>query len=394
MPSPLRPLLRALRNRRAKAFVRRAVARLAAGDEAGAIAAARAAVAAHPEHPRYHDVLAQYLTRHDAYLWNDGLRDQLLRDGQLDEAIASWQRALERGGDTDFRVHRKLGHALTWRGDFAAATVHLRRATDLGLLANRPQHVARHGDAGRVRGPDFLIIGGTKCGTTSLHEYLAQHPQVLPPIWKEIEYFRYPERGLDWYLAHFPRMPGPEFVTGEASTCYLGTRAAKHRVRAQFPNARLIALLRDPVDKAISHCHHERVLGRETRSVEAALTAELEQLEAEAPQPGADYWPDNGCVAQGMYAFLLEDWLRVFPREQLLVLPSADLYREPESTLLTVQRFLGLAEHRLAHYAVHLQGDYERRPDPVRERLARFFAPHNTRLEQLLAKKLDWTRPD
>ncbi len=394
---PLRFLTNRLRNRQAKAHLAAATAQWQAGDKEGAIASCRAAVARCPDRAWYHDSLGHVLSHHHDYWLNPELTQQLLRTGQLDEAITSWRRALALGWTSHY-TQLGLGHAFTAKGDIASATSHLRTATDLHIAATRPAHTAQFGNQGNVLGPDFLIIGGTKCGTTSLYEYLCGHPRVLPAVWKEIEYYRFPERGDAWYLAHFPRIPpsGPRLLTGEASTCYFAMSEVKDRVRAQYPNVRLIALVRDPVSKAISHCYHDRKLGCESRSPEQALARELDLLEA-MPEPWRDateYWrTERGYVWLGMYARFLEDWLTVFPREQLLILPSDELYSDPAATLAKVHAHLGLPDHREAAYPVHLQGRYEKNRSPLQDRLARFFAPHNQRLEELLGQRLPWLGP-
>lgn len=389
--------LRALRNRRAKRHIRCAHTSLASGDIAAAIASCREAVGLRPDKGRYHVELGHALTRRGAYLYHPQLCQQLLASGELDEAIASWRQALARN-TSSWHLHLCLGHALTASGDIQAASLHLSQATDLHLLETKPQHVAQHGNSGTRRGPDFVVIGATKCGTTSLYEYLQHHPQVLPAAWKEIAYYRYPERGHDWYLSHFPRMPdgNTRFLTGEASTCYIGMPSVKHLLQRDFPNARLIAMLRDPVDKAISHFHHDRKLGVETRSLEEALTSELDLLES-TEDPWSDprgYWnTERGYVWHGMYACFVADWLSVFAKEQLLVVKSEDLYEQPAETLVQVYRHLDLPNHPMETYEVHLKGSYERKRDALHERLARFFAPHNARLEEMLGKRLGWTGP-
>src|SRR5687768_13237463 len=97
--------------------------------------------------------------------------------------------------------------------------------------------------------PDFLIIGAQRGGTTSLYRYLTEHPEIDPAVRKEIHFFsRHHEQGLDWYRAHFPRRDESSLV-GEASPNYLVHPDVPARVAAALPRVKLIALLRNPVDR-------------------------------------------------------------------------------------------------------------------------------------------------
>jgi hypothetical protein len=184
------------------------------------------------------------------------------------------------------------------------------------------------------------------------------------------------------------------FLTGEASSCYLSLWDAKDLIYQRYPDIRLIALLRDPVDKAISHVHHDVKLGCEHRSVDVAINTELDILEAldDPFHDAADYWQsERGYVWLGLYAYMLENWLTRFSREQLLIIPSEDLWQRPEATVADAFRFLGIAPHQLPDYEVHLPGAYDRsKPEPVRERLRLFFRRHNEALFNLLGHTLDW----
>src|SRR5690242_8679107 len=101
--------------------------------------------------------------------------------------------------------------------------------------------------------PHFLIIGAQRCGTTSLFEYLANHPEIVPPSVKKIHFFdsEY-EKGEAWYRARFPVLENG-FITGEATPYYLFHPRVPKRVRNWNPNVKLIVLLRNPVDRAYSH---------------------------------------------------------------------------------------------------------------------------------------------
>ena len=136
--------------------------------------------------------------------------------------------------------------------------------------------------------PDFLVIGAQKAGTTALYAYLRWHPGITGPSWKEVSFFdRHWWRGEFWYRGQFPLRSGQRLV-GEASPSYLFHPLAPERVRSLVPEAKLIALVRDPVDRAYSHYQHEVALGREPLSFEDALAAEAERTRGEVVRHVAD----------------------------------------------------------------------------------------------------------
>ena len=244
--------------------------------------------------------------------------------------------------------------------------------------------------------PDFLILGAQKAGTTALYAYLRWHPGITGPAWKEVSYFdRHYRRGPHWYRGHFPIRTGDGLV-GEASPGYLFHPLAPERVRATVPEAKLIALLRNPVARALSHYHHEVALGREPLSFEEAIEAEPERTRGEEErlvrEPGyfSHAWWDYTYLARGRYAEQLERWVAVFPPEQLLVLASEELAAEPGPTYARVLEFVGAPLHELGSYPRVYEQDYgEMRPD-TRRRLERYFADSNRRLYELLGRDLGW----
>ena len=164
-----------------------------------------------------------------------------------------------------------------------------------------------------------------------------------------------------------------------------------------MPEAKLIALVRNPVDRAFSHYQHEVALGREPLSFEDALAAEDERLRGEEDRLRADpayfshVWWNYTYRARGRYAEQLERWLAVFPREQLLIVPSEDLLVEPERTHTHVLEFLGADLHRLDSYPRVFERRYKPMRPETRSRLAAEFAEPNRRLYELLGRDLGWT---
>lgn len=267
---------------------------------------------------------------------------------------------------------------------------------------------ARRATASLRLRPNYLVIGAQKAGTTSLHAYLTAHPAVLGATIKEVQYFsKFYAQGEDWYLAHFPLelrgeakrlRAGVKPAVGEASATYLFHPRAPERVHAFDPAMRLIAVLRDPVERAYSHYQMEHRWGREPLPFEDALAREI-ALEPELARMCADPSFESedavNCsyVARGRYAEQLARWLALFPREQLLVLTSDELLEDPVGAMATGARFLDIPEWRAASYPLRGVREYDTMAPETRERLARTFAPETERLEELLGRRLRWTRP-
>ena len=266
--------------------------------------------------------------------------------------------------------------------------------------------------AGRRPLPDFMIVGAKRGGTTSLYNYLLEHPQVAPlfPRRQQIKGVRFFDnnfhRGLGWYRSHFPTAARPprhqdptvrRMIAGEASPYYLFHPLAAERAGQTVPEARIIVLLRDPVERAYSH-YKERVRhGAEPcRSFEEAIDREPGRLAGEEERILADpsyhsfAHEHHSYLSQGRYLEMLPRWLERFPPEQLLIMPSGQLYANPQAALDRVLAFLGLPA-----WGLHERRQYNYHPADgmaaaTRRRLAAHYAEHNHRLAELLGIRLDW----
>ena len=206
----------------------------------------------------------------------------------------------------------------------------------------------RRGD--RMTMPNFLIIGAPRSGTTTLYEGLLEHPEVYMPSLKEPWFFalegevgpfrgpgddhnvRRGVRDLDSYRALFKGVSG-ESAVGEASTLYLYSPVAPFRIKEKTPEAKLIAILRNPVDRAYSNYMQHVQQGREMLSFTAALEAEQERIRA--------HWSPFWFYRQlGFYTEQLSRYLNIFDREQIKVFLYEDLERDLGAVLEEVFHFL------------------------------------------------------
>jgi len=167
-----------------------------------------------------------------------------------------------------------------------------------------------------------------------------------------------------------------------------------------LPNVKLIALLREPVARAFSHYRHEVGLGEEPLSFEEAIAREDERLGPDVERMATDPMYEGHAhrhysyVARGRYIEQLRNWTRHFPREQLLVLRSEDLFDDPRRVYAETIRFLGLPEHDLASYdRYNAAGELEGLTPRLREDMTDYFRPFNRQLESFLERDLGWDAP-
>ena len=242
--------------------------------------------------------------------------------------------------------------------------------------------------------PNFLIIGSEKCGTSSLYQYIVKHPHVVSAIEKEIHFFTYNfAQGLDWYRSHFSPLPlNSKYITGEASTSYIACHNnAPQRVVKLFPQIKLLAVIRNPIDRAISHYHQLVRLGKEYRSLEEIIQIELEILKNvdDIWSIKQKYWAQGkGILWHSLYVYFLQEWLNIFPRKQLLIIRSEDLFANTQDTMEKVFNFLELSEFpQQSYHAYNSGGKYNQLEESIVKQLEDFFAPHNKKLEDLIIRQ-------
>jgi hypothetical protein len=303
---------------------------------------------------------------------------------------------------------------------------------------------------GRTR-PDFMLIGAAKCGSTSFARYLIAHPQVSILGPKEPNYWtwrNFHARYQEFFVNESPVLdPGPDqTVSGEFSTSYLLHPLAPRRIRANLPNLRIFALLRNPVDRAYSHfimskkagheeeCSFGEIVRREIDEVPQLLAAHERSFLDLAGNPKTSYSMLNGApirvarhehaapkmrlrgesdlrkyyfrsyVFRSLYHDQLHRWLRLLPREQLMIIQSERFYENVPGTMNDVAQFLRLQPFE-GEAAAQLQDiwdagdkdpiekpqDYSAMDDATRGLLTDFFEPHNQQLYQLIDEDFGWS---
>jgi hypothetical protein len=251
--------------------------------------------------------------------------------------------------------------------------------------------------------PDFLIIGALKAGTTSLYQYLHQHPHVNPAFKKEIKFYNcLYHRGYFWYRSFFPlrfKMQSNEtrFITGEASPNYLFHPKAPQRVAERLPDVKLIVLLRNPIDRAYSHYQMNVRSGWEELTFEEAIEKEPQRLAGEMERILADdrypleTYRRYSYISKGHYAEHLQRWLEYFPRQNLLVVRSEELFTAPDSVYQSTLAYLGLPAWSGAHFKVYSGAEsYQAMCEETRQSLMAYYQPHNKNLYDLLGQDIEW----
>lgn len=258
--------------------------------------------------------------------------------------------------------------------------------------------------------PDFIIFGTQKGGTTSLYKYLIQHPCIAPIYVKEPHFFDiYFHKGMGWYRAHFPtsvekycveRFQKHDFITGEASPYYLYHPLAAKRVAKTLPHTKLIAVLRNPIDRAYSQYQHQRRQpGVEPLTFEEAIEAEQKRLTGEEEKILRDekYASFNhrhySYLARGTYIQQLPAWMDLFPKEQFLILKSEDLFANPRAIVEQTLDFLqipGNSAGQQNEYKPFNDAQYEKMKPETRAQLVEYFKPLNARLYDYLGRDFGW----
>lgn len=250
-----------------------------------------------------------------------------------------------------------------------------------------------------MKNPDYIIIGSTRCGTTSMYNYISAHPGAQLAHGKgfrEIHFFDYPQnwrKGAKWYRNQFP----VHKVTGETSPTYLQHPLVPGRIENVCPDTKFIVMLRNPINRAYSDFWLAKRKGWAHCTFEQVLQLEPRRLSLEKSQPG--FWVKSFCMShhhlsgfmeRGKYAEQLKRWFVVFPREQFMIIQSENFFVAPQLVMNRVYKFLGLELGFQPKARQWHKGQYQTMSKETRQKLARCFAPMNRELERLLDRRFDW----
>lgn len=234
--------------------------------------------------------------------------------------------------------------------------------------------------------PDFLIIGAQKSGTTKLYENLVKHPQIIEAQRKEIHFFDVDKAysyGAKYYRAFFPmekelvdkaRLLNKLVITGEATPDYLTNPQVPARAHSMIPDARLIVLLRNPIDMV--HSYYQ-MLNRTNLDKTPTFEEALEK--------------NPMYRTKGHYADFLQKWFRYFHLDQFLIIQSEKLFSDYLREFNTCVKFLGIEQVTKFDFAEpEDKQKYTALSAATRKDLSEYFKPHNQKLYELLGRSFDW----
>ena len=251
--------------------------------------------------------------------------------------------------------------------------------------------------------PDFIIIGAGKSGTSSLYNYLIQHPNIYSAKIKEINYF---VRGwTKWYRPNFPtifqkfyvtKIKKEPFITGEATPFYLIHPHVPKKVYDKIPNVKIIILLRDPVDRSFSQFNQWKKTKYENFSFEEAVKSEKIKTSDEwlnytdEEFPGSRINVKYSYIEGGLYFEQIKRWLDIFPKNQILILKAEDFFSNPAKITSRVFDFLGISPYEIDGTKKFNVGQYDHIEPEIEEFLRKFFKPYNKKLFELIREEFHW----
>lgn len=245
--------------------------------------------------------------------------------------------------------------------------------------------------------PDFFCVGAQKSGSSTLYWWLRQHPQLGMSFDKESKFLdRHFEKGKKWYRHQFP-LTSSKKLAGDNTPYYLFHPLVPERAHSLCPEAKVIMILRNPINRAFSQYQMECRKGREVHgSFEEAIKGELERISKAKSDLLADplgyhhTFENTSYLSRGIYMDQIAQWLKWYKRDQMLILTSEAFFNEPKKELEEVYDFLNIDQKLPDNFLSYNIANYEGMNQKTRHDLRAFFKVHNERLELFLGRQLNW----
>ena len=248
--------------------------------------------------------------------------------------------------------------------------------------------------------PDFLVIGGKRCGTTTLFEFLRQHPGIANPPFDHMGFFDDNYRlGINYYKSFFPlkNKKNGLILNYDVTTSYLTSPHVPERMYEHMPNVKLIILLRNPTSRAWSEYNSNLREKPNLDTFESYIEDEFNDLKNYNfldKVKNNDYNlidPTKNFLKKGIYVNYLKKWFNLFPRENFLILPTETFAKDENFVFKKIFEFLNLPYHEIKNLKRMEKVVYKNTLNPeTKIKLDKFFEPLNKDLFELIDQKFAW----
>jgi len=253
--------------------------------------------------------------------------------------------------------------------------------------------------------PDFLVIGAKRCGTTSLYQHLPEHPCISKSPHDNMGFFNDNfHLGVNWYKSFFPttftrkkiKSKFGNFLAFDVTTKYMEEESTANNVYQTKPNMKIIIILRNPVDRAYSQYHLSVRQTAERRSFEDVVEENMNRLNKESHEhygrkPKFSVEEDNH-LKKGLYALQLRYWLKIFPRENILIVSTEEFESNQQIIYNKIFEFLNISKFEVKNTKKMEKGNYPPMKSETRNLLLDYFRSHNHELFELINIKFDWDK--
>ena len=254
--------------------------------------------------------------------------------------------------------------------------------------------------------PDFFVIGVARSGTTSLFHYLGQHQNIRRASYDELGYFDENfHLGLNWYRSLFPtkftkqniQKKHKKFLTFDVTPFYIYNPLVIKRIIEKFPNSKIIANLRNPIDRAYSNFNQGIQDNNDTKTTfEELVVKELDiiknnKLDLNNMSTLVDNFYEL-LLARGLYQMQLTPWYNSFPQNKILITSSEELSNNTNNVLKQIFNFLDVPDMKIKDTSRKNKRQYPTMKNETRQSLIEFYKPYNEKLYALVNRKFDWDR--
>jgi hypothetical protein len=250
--------------------------------------------------------------------------------------------------------------------------------------------------------PDFLVIGSKRCGTTSLYEYLGEHPCIKKSSHDHIGFFDDNfHLGINFYKSFFPtifekiifQIKNGMYLNYDVTSTYIHNTTTSKRVFETLPKIKIIAIIRNPIDRAYSEYNVNKEINPKIEPFEIFVEKEIEEISNKEESENNRFLSNkNKYLERGLWFEQLEPWFKLFPKQNILILSTEDFGKDSNHIFNIIFKFLNLKKFLIENPKKLRKANYPKLDQKTREKLIDFYKSYNLKFYNLVGKDFQWEK--